>query len=475
MKPASLVTGRIILEMCLFGACLLGLQPGLLGAAITNLTISSEPAVRQIDFFGPGHAGEWVEAGKITTNERASVVGGRPASNPGWFVRVRDGNQKTVFDKSGGVPPADSVDSALCAFPVESGGWLMARREGFRTLKDGSSDSNQAGCQLTVEHWNPDLSVASSMSYKFEIPHNIIYRSAPGFPKGILFCGGRARTDVVLAEGLRIQKQAPFAAILSTDSDGLKRILTLDNVYGAFVRGLVTEDGGLIAVGSGEDIKALNADRPGNNGPTSRPKGIVAKWDSSGRLLWQKRLESTTFSSFGHVVEAKDGGYVVAGLFMGKLDIGKYNIENQDNSAAGFLVKISSDGIVEWLAASDGKGLSFQGLCAMPGGRLLALVGTTGSAKPPKLGGVPFKAYAERGLLLALLDPNGGVLATYRLLGKDFEPVSTAQFLAVSAKTGEAAVSLRMSGLLDFGQGAEVSSKRFKDDHNLLLKVTVTD
>ena len=128
------------------------------------------------------------------------------------------------------------------------------------------------------------------------------------------------------------------AALVKIDAAGNEEwFKTFNGVYGNVEDDqaysvLQTSDGGYIVVGR-------------EKSPGSIDNIYILKTDSSGNQEWAKNLEQNGQDSYGdEIVEASDGGYVVAG-----------SIFNGTDSDA-YIMKINSSGDVEWINTYGNSG-----------------------------------------------------------------------------------------------------------------------
>jgi hypothetical protein len=107
-----------------------------------------------------------------------------------------------------------------------------------------------------------------------------------------------------------------------------------------------TSDGGYIAAGySGSN----NGDVTGNHGGYDY---WIVKLNSAGTMQWQKSLGGTGSEAANAILQASDGGYLVAG----------YSASNNGNVTGNhggndyWIVKLNSDGILQWQKSLGGSG-----------------------------------------------------------------------------------------------------------------------
>ena len=95
-------------------------------------------------------------------------------------------------------------------------------------------------------------------------------------------------------------------------------------------------------------------------GGVSKSKGIIRKYNREGTLIWQKELKSSPYGiSVCDVIESNDGCYLITGEFYYYedvlIDIGFGKMIKAGGNEDGFVIKIDSDGICQWIFNTRGK------------------------------------------------------------------------------------------------------------------------
>lgn len=112
----------------------------------------------------------------------------------------------------------------------------------------------------------------------------------------------------------------------------------------------ITSDGGYIVYGF---ANSLDGDVVGNHSINTASDAWIVKLSANGTLEWQKALGGTAYEEATSLVETSDGGFLFAG----------YAGSNNNGDVSGFhgnvdawLVKLSSDGTIEWQHCYGGGG-----------------------------------------------------------------------------------------------------------------------
>ena len=135
-------------------------------------------------------------------------------------------------------------------------------------------------------------------------------------------------------------------------------------------------DGGLLVYGntfSGNSIVELdNTDQnqlyiePNKNNIGNASKGMVFKLNSEGKLeksmFMESKLQDSTIEGVGYVnllkaIATSDGGFLASGEFVGKINLGDYVANNENNNADGIVIKYSSDCEAEWIKVLKGNNM----------------------------------------------------------------------------------------------------------------------
>ncbi|NJD91520.1 MAG: hypothetical protein FIA91_08415, partial [Geobacter sp.] len=93
----------------------------------------------------------------------------------------------------------------------------------------------------------------------------------------------------------------------------------------------MTSDGGFIVAGRTAPLSVLH-----------RQDAWIIKLDKGGNIQWQRGFTSKGLDDFNSIVQAKDGGYLAVGK------ITAVDEHSMPQSTQGFLVKISTQGTVQW-------------------------------------------------------------------------------------------------------------------------------
>jgi hypothetical protein len=208
----------------------------------------------------------------------------------------------------------------------------------------------------------------------------------------------------------------------------------------------LSSDGGFVAAGSSS---SHDGDVPGNNGNWYDPNEdfIIAKFDASGNKVWIKNYGGKYVDWLESVVQAPDGGYVVAGSgYSWDGDLPKYN-DSSDSGAV--LLKVDSSGKKEWVKRYIGY--TFFSVINLAGGGYLA--SGKGENVPGNKGDMDFvmakvDAAGDLGFLSSTIKP----IPDKRWTGKPLKPAVTVKLKGKTLKRGtDYTVSYRSNKAVGMG------------------------
>ena len=129
--------------------------------------------------------------------------------------------------------------------------------------------------------------------------------------------------------------------------------------YDWFNSAISTSDGGIIIVGQfrSDSIDLENGVSLTNKGTSN---GMIIKYSSDGKLEWARGIGEEGWNTINSVVEANDGGYVVAGDFGSSyIDLGNgINLTNKGETNV-MLIKYNSYGKAEWAQGIGGTSADY--------------------------------------------------------------------------------------------------------------------
>ncbi|MGI9552810.1 MAG: hypothetical protein ACR2MT_16520 [Aurantibacter sp.] len=176
-----------------------------------------------------------------------------------------------------------------------------------------------------------------------------------------------------------------------------------------------TDDGGLFFVGS-LDITAAREDGFAEKGASLTRHGIGEFWgiklDSEGNIEWRRYFGGSNFDRAFGVVQANDGGFVMAGFS----ESDDFDIKASRGSYDFWVVKVSSDGFLAWERSYGGTGIdrSYSIVNAADGGYAIAGQTLSTDADVSKNNG-------ESDIWLIKLDDDGNMVWERSFGGSGFE------------------------------------------------------
>lgn len=103
---------------------------------------------------------------------------------------------------------------------------------------------------------------------------------------------------------------------------------------------------------------SLDGDVVGNHSINTASDAWVVKLSSNGIIEWQKALGGTAYEEATSLVETNDGGFLVAG-YTGSINNG--DVSGFHGNVDAWLVKLANDGTIEWQHCYGGSGEDVAG------------------------------------------------------------------------------------------------------------------
>jgi hypothetical protein len=182
---------------------------------------------------------------------------------------------------------------------------------------------------------------------------------------------------------------------------------------------------------------------------------FVAKFDTDGNAIWNKRFGDTTDTRAHFVDVDASGNILLTGIFFGTVDFGN-GPRTTAGSWDGYVAKFDPQGNVMWVRIfGDAADQRARGVCMGPGGEVIIVSQYTGSVS---FGGKALTSAGEWDSYVAKLDPMGN-----ELWSKSFGSADPEQYLFVCSADvlGNVFVAGQFRGSWDLGGGMLTSSGSF--------------
>ncbi len=178
---------------------------------------------------------------------------------------------------------------------------------------------------------------------------------------------------------------------------------------------LQTDDGGFFFIGF-LDITAARADGYTEKGNTLTRHGVGEFWgtkiDAMGNVEWRKYFGGTNNDRAHAVVQADDGGFVMAGFS----ESDDFDISNTKGSYDFWVLKISASGNLVWERSYGGSGIEISHDIAKAGDNTYVVTGNTFSTDTDVS-----KNHGESDIWLIKIDDNGNLIWERTFGGTEFD------------------------------------------------------
>lgn len=313
---------------------------------ILSISLFAQPVIQWQNSFG-GTGNEYASC-IVQTNDGGYIVSGLSASNDSdvtgnngmrdfWIVKMTNAGSIQWQKSLGG----SADDWANCILQTNDGGYIIA----------GYTESNDS--DVTVNHGHRDIwivktdsvgSIQWQKSYggsDFEIAYSIQQTTDGGYIVG----GYSNSTDGDLAGTFASAQNFWLIKLNNTGTIQWHQVFG-----GSFTDEAVsvqqTSDHGYVLAGY---TYSSNGHVTGYHG---NQDAWVVKTDSTGALQWQKTLGGTANESAGSVVQAADGGFVVACATSSNDD----DVSGNHGGSDRWIVKLDTTGTIEWQKTFGGTG-----------------------------------------------------------------------------------------------------------------------
>jgi len=163
----------------------------------------------------------------------------------------------------------------------------------------------------------------------------------------------------------------------------------------------IDEDGYITVVGLFSDVMEVGTTPLKSAGSDDI---FIVRLTPEGDIAWARRVGGTDSDAAHDVVTGKSGDIVVTGSFKKSMQVGKDTIASQGNEDI-FVLKLDSDGYLEWIVRHGGRYRDFGQQVEMTGdGGVVLLAEFTDDVS---FGGEVLKNQGNRDLALVAMNPDG--------------------------------------------------------------------
>ena len=276
------------------------------------------------------------------TSEGGYIVVGYSSSNDGDVIGNHGGSDYWIvkLDSNGDIQWQKSLGGSLGDFAssiqqTSDGGYVVA---GFSLSNDGDVTGNNIG-----DYWLVKLTNSGNIQWQKTLGASIgsAIQSIRQTSDGGYIVTGTSTYNAVGNHG------ASDYWIAKLDNNGS---IQWQKYFGGSGYDLVhsvqqTSDGGYIMVGNSASV---DGDVTGNHGFYD---AWIVKLNSAGVIQWQKSIGGSAYDNAFSIQQTSDGGYILEG----------YSVSNDGDvignhgAADAWVVKISSNGIVQWHKSLGGN------------------------------------------------------------------------------------------------------------------------
>ncbi len=297
-------------------------------------------------------AGGYFNSSSIQVGDEILTYNG---SNDGFIIKYNS-NREVEWAKSIGGSDTDQITSVA---ETSDGGYIAGGYFG--------SDEIQVGNEtLTSNGYNDGLIIKYGSNGKVEWAKSFgdysderITSVAATRDGGVIAGGKFGSNEIQVGDEILTKNGSNDGFIIRYSSNGT--VEWAKNIGGSgadYIESVAeTSDGGYIAGGYfGSDEIQVGNETLISNGSSD---GIIIKYDANGGVKWAKSFGGNSVDYVTSVAETSDGGVIVGGYFYSdEIQAGDETITN-NGSDDGFIIKYSSNGMIEWAKSIGGSEQDF--------------------------------------------------------------------------------------------------------------------